>query len=346
MGIQLLTPDINKSHDIFVIEDKGIRVGLKALRNLGKMSLPILSEREAHGEFKDIFDYVNRSIDDINKKVLESLIYSGALDGFANSRKSKINSVESIIEYIKYIKKGQFPEIPYTLPALDEVYQKMGQLTFEDEPEFETEYLLDKEYEFTGMYISGHPLDIYSDLLATKGIVNTEDIVPEEDETTGERDVSPYDEQVIEVAGIVRDLKPIVTKKGDKMYMLSIEDKTSSIKCVVFPNVAKRLAEILEEKALLLVTGKVQDNDRGCQIVVDDAKELNTLDITATKKVYIDCRTLNKPEKSLVDFINANPGQTEVLIKLKCGWVISKSKINLDWTNYKKLKESYAIELK
>ena len=348
MGIEILTPDVNKSDLHYKIEGSNqIRTGLMALRNMGKMSIPIIEERNKNGTFSNIYDFINRLITQVDKKVLEALTYAGAFDCFGYSRSALITAVPDVIDYIKYVKKGIFNEIFFSLPIVDKVYAKLGEIHIEDGDEFDKDYLLEKEYEFTGMYISGHPLDLYEDLLSEKGVVNIEEIVPEADEETGERDESPFNGQPIQIAGVVRELKPIITKKGDKMYMFSIEDKSSTIKCVAFPRTATSIESKfkLEDSLLLSVSGKVQDNDRGCQIVVDDVSLAKDLDITSTKKVYIDCRPQKTVNPDLSKFITDNAGETEVWVKLAGGWIISKTKLKLDWANYIKLKGMYPIKL-
>lgn len=345
MGIKVLTPDVNKSKEMYSIEGNSIRTGLRALRNLGKMSIPIIEERTKNGPFTDIYDYINRLLNEVDKRALESLIYSGALDCFGKTRNTQITAVPDILEYIKYIKKGNFEEIPFNLPIVNKLYSKLGELEIQDLEEFEELYLLNQEYEYTGMFISGHPLDKYTDILKLKGNLEIEKIIPEDDESLDERPTSDYDGTVVSVSGIIKDLKQIVTKRGDKMYTFHLEDKTSSIRCVAFPKVTKSIEIMLEDNALLFLTGKIQDDDGNIQMIVDDAKELKTLDFTEAKKVYINLSTQTLIDKDLKDFIDENPGTTEVWVKIAKGWVVSKSKINLNWTNYLKLKNKYQIQL-
>lgn len=346
MGIKVLTPDVNKSKELYSIEGDCIRTGLRALRNLGKMALPIIEERNKNGEFKDIYDYINRLLEVVDKKALESLIYSGALDCFKKTRNTQIKAIPAIKEYINHIKKGLFPEVPFNLPIVDKTYAKLGELEIQDVEEFDELEKLNKEYEYTGMFISGHPLDKYSDILNVKGTLNIDVIIPEEDEESQEeRLTSDYDGSIVSIAGIIRNLKQIVTKKGDKMYIFNIEDKTSSIRCVAFPKITKTIEIMLEDDALLFVTGKIQDDDGSIQLIVDSTQELNTLDFTDAKKLFINLSTFETIDKNLIDFIDSNPGNTQVLVKTKYGWVKSKKDINLNWTNYEKLKNQYQIQL-
>lgn len=338
-----MTPDVNKSKEMYSIEGNSIRTGLRGLRNLGKMCEPIIDERK-NGEFSDIYDYISRLLTVVDKRALESLIYSGALDSFGKTRNSYITAVPDILEYIKYIKKGTFEEIPFNLPVVDKLYSKLGELEIEELEEFDELALLGKEYEYTGMFISGHPLNKYDAVLKLKGTLDIETIIPEYDEEAEETPISDYDGEIVSVAGIIRDLKQIVTKRGDKMYTFHLEDKTSSIRCVAFPKVAKTIEIMLVENNLLMLTGKIQD-DGNIQLIVDSAQEMDSLDFNEAKKIYINLSSYTKMDEDLVDFIDLNPGNTEVWVKMAKGWIVSKKKLNLNWTNYLKLKNKYQIEL-
>ena len=347
LGIQILNPSLNSSNEYYKIEDNKIRTGLMSIRNLGKMSHPIIEERDAHGDFKDIYDFIDRMNGMIDKKVLEALTYSGTLDLFGYTRSSLITSVPDIVEYMKHEKAGRFPEQPFNLPVIDKLYSEMGKMEIKECEEYDRDYLLEKEYESTGMYISGHPLDIYSDVLQTKGVLNTGMIVPEEDEETGERATSDYDEQSVQIAGVVRNLKPIITKKGDKMYMFDVEDKEGTIKIVAFPSTAKIIDSKMDIKntMLVLAAGTVKDNDRGCQIVLDDISLVKDLDVSTTKTIYIDCVGEETVPESIKTLIDENPGTTEVLIRLKKGWVKSATNIDLNWSNYLKIRSQYPTKI-
>ena len=345
MGIKILSPNVNKSEKLYTIEDGCIRTGLMALRNIGKMANPIIEERHNNGPFENLEDFVNRLINEVNKRVLESLIYAGALDLFKGTRKAKINSVEQILKFTQKMKKGYFPEVWFDLPNVDSIYTNLCAVNFEEMPEFDTEYLLDKEYEYAGMFISGHPLDVYEELLSFNGSTKIIDILPEDvefEDGTSEKTYSDYDEQYVMVAGIIRDLKQIVTKKGDKMYMCSIEDKTATLKCVIFPKTTHIFEHLLEEKKLIIFEGKINDNERGCQIIVEKVKEMSDISLTEVRKLYIDCSN-ELDIKELMDLLLSESGNVVVKIKTNKGWIQCKKRFNLNWTNYLKIKEKYPI---
>lgn len=353
MGIKILGPDINKSEGKYTIEDGNIRTGLVGLRNLGKMAAPILEEREKNGPFTSIENFVDRLLSNANKKVMESLIYAGALDCFEGSRRAKITAVPSILEFANYVKKGTFDEIPFTLPEVDAVYSSLKKISIPDIPEYEKAMMFDKEYEYAGLFITGHPLDQYEDVLTLHGFVKVNDIVPEEnggdDEVEGvevEKEYSPYDGQEVQIAGIIRDKKQIVTKTGKKMYMFSIEDKTGTLKCVAFPKVAENCEANIVNKALVIVKGKVEDNERGCQIIVDSIDDISLLTLTVVKSVWIDGRGLNPSD--ILDFVTPMAGHTKLFVQLgnKRSDIKQITKgINVTWSNLMRLKENYSIKV-
>lgn len=349
MGIKILGPDINKSEGTYTIEDDGIRTGLVGLRNLGKMAAPILEERNANGPFKSIEDFVDRLISDINKKVLESLIYAGALDCFNGSRRAKIMAVPSILEFATFVKKGNFPEVPFNLPEIDAAYSSLKTVTIPEFPEYEKSMVLEKEYEFAGMFITGHPLDQYEDILMLQNFKRVNDIIPEkeenDEEVEEEKEFSPLNGENIQIAGIIRDKKQIVTKNGKKMYMFSIEDKTGTIKCVAFPKVAEACEGLIQDKSLVIIKGKVEDNERGCQIIVSTIEDMDTINLNVVKSVWIDGR--KTPLKEITDFVSTMTGPNKLFIQTSNrDYLQVAGGLKLDWTNYMKLKEAFNVKIK
>ena len=350
MGIKILGPDINKSEGTYTIEDNSIRTGLVGLRNLGKMAAPILEEREKNGPFKSIEDFVDRLLSDVNKKVLESLIYAGALDCFGGSRRAKITAVPSILEFANFVKKGSFPEIPFTLPEVDAAYSSLKKIAIPDIPEYDKAMVFEKEYEFAGLFITGHPLDQYEDVLPLHEFVRVNDIVPEkeengEEQVDDEKELSPLNGKDIKIAGIIRDKKQIVTKNGKKMYMFSIEDKTGTLKCVAFPKVAEACEELIQDKSLVVIKGKVEDNERGCQIIVASIEDINLIELNIIKSVWIDGR--EEDINDIASFVAPLAGPTKLFVQTgprDCLQV--KAGVKIDWTNLIKLKERYNIKLK
>lgn len=351
LGIKVLGPDINKSEGFYTIEGNCIRTGLTGLRNLGKMAQPVLEERNKNGEYKSIEDFIDRLVSQINKKVLESLIYSGALDCFEGTRKSKIEAVPDILDFISFVKKGTFEDMWFNLPEVDSIYRDLKKVSIKDITEYDKSFLFDKEYEFAGMFISGHPLDIYEDLLKINKAITIGEIVPEEEndsDETGEeieRVISPYDGEKVQVAGIIRDKKQIVTKTGKKMYMFSIEDKTGTVKCVMFPKYVDFYEHLIEDKNLIIINGKVEDNERGCQIIVESIKEMSDLSLNDAKTLWVDGR--GKDLTPLKEFIRTHKGSTTVKVQMSATTSFSSvDKVDLSWTNFMKLKEMYNVKLR
>lgn len=350
LGIKVLGPDINKSEGFYTIEGDSIRTGLLGLRNLGKMAAPVLDERKKYGTYKNIEDFIDRLVSQINKKVLESLIYSGALDCFNGNRHSKIESVPDILDFINFVKKGFFPDVSFDLPEVDAIYRDLKKVSIKELPEYEKAFLLDKEYEFAGMFISGHPLDIYEDVLKLNNVYTIGTILPEEAELEDfgeevEEAVSPFAGEKVQIAGIIRDKKQIVTKTGKKMYMFSIEDKTGTVKCVMFPKYVSYYEHLIADKGLVLVTGRFEENERGCQVIVESLKEMTDLSLSTINTVWIDGR--DKDLNPLKDFIRSHKGNVSVKVQVGKNSVFSSTdKLDLSWTNYMKLKELYNIKLR
>ena len=270
-GITILPPSVNHSKSKFSHEGRSIRIGLTALRDLGKASLPILEERD-NGEFADFKDFLNRCTP--GKKVITSLAYAGALDEFDLSRHEIVDNCEHIADYFRTLTKydswADFDE-------LNDLYRSMVELQIDHYDEYPKQEKLNYEYNFAGMYVSEHPLDEYYEAVDALQPDCVVDLQFEKDDTedTNYRSL----EMKCKVIGIVKDVELKKTRKGDDMLMGTIEDKTSTIRFTVF---AKQLSEstfnreLLVDNNIVVMDGIRKVNDFGSQIVVNAVSNIST----------------------------------------------------------------------
>ncbi len=272
MGIEVLSPDINQSFVEFAVVpgEKKIRFGMAAVKGVGTGAVEEILKARDEGEFKGLEDFVTRvPTGKANKKVLESLIKSGAFDKFSD-RSDALFNVETILAYGSKLQKeklsGQvnlFGESDGTMAALDLQkapvrYTQKEQLTW--------------ERELLGLYISAHPLDNYDAFF--------------EEQTIPLRHVSPaIDGQSVTIGGLVSTARTIITKNGKKMAFVGIEDKTSESEVIVFPNLYEIIGERLTQDAVIKVTGKVSARDRDGALG-DEAKMIaDEIDIVSEKEL-------------------------------------------------------------
>ena len=297
MKIKVLPPDINTSFTNFTVTDDGnIRFGLMAIKNVGKAALESIIVVRKVKKFESIFDFCE-SIDSrvVNKKVIESLIKSGAMDSFGLKRSQMILISDRLLN--KTTKKQDPSQLVLFKNPVDE--------SIPDIEEWPLAEILNFEKSFLGIYLTGHPIHLYSNIIRH--------LQREKIDSFYEHKRS----QETIICGVVEKIKNITTRrKGERMAIIKLEDETGSIEAFIFPRLYAEVAMYLREKAVLVVRGRVEAKDNMPKIlasqvfpvdkVMDNIKEVNIL---IDKKDL----ALNKLKSIMLD----NKGFTPVLFAFK-----------------------------
>lgn len=286
-GISILPPNINESESLFSYKDNSIRIGLFALRDLGKAAFPILEERQKNGPFASFEEFVWRC--QPGKKVLTSLAYSGAIDQYGITRQEIVENCESVSNYLKSLHNY---DSWADFDSLNKKYISLIQLDMTPFEEYPKQTKLNYEYEYAGMYVSEHPLDEHFAVISAINPDPIVDLVVETGDDFNEAEIDYKDlERKVTVVGIVKEIETKVTQKGDKMIVGTIEDKTGLIRFTVF---AKTLSSRLFNKNLLvdnnvvIMEGMRKVNSFGSQIVVSI---VSTVEKFSSKLSKIYCLT-------------------------------------------------------
>ncbi len=274
MNIPVLPPDINESFEGFtVVSNRGgvgkgiteggdkIRFGLTTIKNFGEgIATSIIEERKRGGKFKSLADFLDRIKDkNLNKKSLEALIKAGAMDEFGE-RGVMLKNLENILTYNK--EKNKNGDNQDSLFGLMKDTSTIPSLKLEPaEPATASEKLA-WEKELLGLYISGHPLDKFSEKLSGKDS-NIKKIIEEAKES-----------MPVVFGGIVEDVRSIQTKKGDNMLFVKISDMSGSIECVVFPRVFQEFKDFFVPEKCIAVKGKISMRNGAVSVIADKAKSL------------------------------------------------------------------------
>ena len=285
IDIEVLPPDINKSFSKFSVEGDSIRFGLAAVKNVGSHIIDsIVKEREKNGEFKDMSDLITRMGDiNLNKKVLESLIKCGAFDCFNETRKTMLLGFEELQEIInKDRKKNVKGQISiFELLEEDDV-EEVNVLKKYNEYDDNTK--LEMEKSVLGLYVSGHPLSEYEEILELRTSIDVNEINklrenPEE--------LLNLNEKEHIVGGMILSIKTMFTKRGDTMAFLLIEDMYGTLEVVVFPKTYKQYRNILKEDNIILVKGKmsIRDDDN-VSILSDEIKEIEDTSSFSESRIF------------------------------------------------------------
>ena len=299
LNIQILKPEINKSQTKFTVEDGKIRFGLGSIKNVGFAVLDaIVKNREENGPFKDLGDFCERMQNDsVNKKCIESLIKSGSMDEFNQTRATLLASFEDIVDTVNSSNKKGYKD---QISMFDLV---MGSNSEDDNledikynytvlEEFSNKELLSMEKEMLGLYITGHPLESLRDELEAQTTINTfkmTQINEEEQEEGGSNNTGYRDGQIVKIAGLVSSVKKKYTKTNKIMAFVTLEDLYGSCEIIVFENSYLKAQELLIEDSIVMVEGRLSiREDEATKIVANEitkfgAKGQRLLEINITE---------------------------------------------------------------
>ncbi len=268
-GIEVLPPSVNESIWQFNVVGSNIRFGMGAVKNVGEGAVnEIIREREASGPFKSFLDFCERiNLKLINTRVFESLIKVGAFDEIEKmNRKTLLENLESILAYFK--KRQDESELGLvSLFDLGEAQDKTVEANLDIQIVSDFDHLekLAHEAELMGIYISGHPLDRYENLmkeLASMQVAKVQDAFGSDSQRT------------MTLAGQFTSRKVIMTKKGDKMCFANLEDLSGKIECIIFPRTFAEYEALINTDEPLLVEGKVNLSENPRKIIAEKILKL------------------------------------------------------------------------
>ncbi|MFI3114577.1 MAG: DNA polymerase III subunit alpha [Clostridia bacterium] len=293
MGIKILNPSINYSKSRFVVSNEDIRFGLVAIKNIGKNFIDnLVKEREKNGLFVSFEDFLTRmQSKELNKKALESLIKCGAFDEFGHSRAGLLRVFEMALDDI-YKDKKKNVEGQIGLFASKEESLKIEIPVVR---EFDKKQLLLMEKEMSGIYLSGHPLDDYIDLVNTEGVAKIFSII---DELTQDVPNKYFkDNMEVVLVGVITHVKSFVTKKNANMAYVQLEDLNSSIELVVFSKVLTQCGSYIKPDQTVIVSGRINaKEDEVPKILCNYIKPISAegLDESLNKKPYVSKKVRQK----------------------------------------------------
>ncbi|MDD2647072.1 MAG: DNA polymerase III subunit alpha [Patescibacteria group bacterium] len=264
MGLEVLPPDINESLENFtVVGAKKIRFGLLAIKNVGEgIVKEVIAERKANGAYQGLDDFLSRvKTKDLNKKSLESFIKSGSLDQFGERNKLLVN-MEVLLDFNKKLQQDHQNGQTNLFGSFQNNNGKSSLRLTETEPAPLKQKLF-WEKELLGLFVSDHPLKEHKEELQKwtrpinsllKGAnLNTRYVI---------------------IAGIITNIKRIITSNKQSMLFIKLEDESGSIEAIVFPKTLLVMPDLFEENKTILAAGTLTDKDGVPKIIVETAEEL------------------------------------------------------------------------
>lgn len=320
LKIDVLKPDINKSFTKFSVEDKSIRFGLAAVKNVGVNVLNnIIKERESSGEFKDFNEFCKRlDSKDLNKRIIESLIKCGAFDEMGDNRASLLLGYEKLLESISMDRKknlaGQVSlfdgfemdesinndiQSMYTLPHVKELEEK------------ERLYL---EKEVLGMYVSGHPLSQYKDDIKKNTTINNAELNEIKDDYITYLNLN---EREVTMGGIVINKTIRTTKRNDLMAIIELEDLFGVIEVIVFPQVLQKYNTVIQEDKIIYIDGRLSiKEDENAKLIAREIRDMNDSGNKDKPTLYLKINSIENKElvNDLISVVTKFPGENDIYI--------------------------------
>lgn len=294
-GIRILAPNVNYSYKTFapnVKENNTIMFGLLAIKNLGHDFIDtIINERKLNGEYTSFYSFCKRVHGKgFNRRAVESLIKSGALDNLGSNRHEMLNNLPFIIDELDDSRRRN---LDGQIGFFDLVQENNAEYVMKSAPEFKTNELLSMEKETTGLYISSHPMQEYADLITKFKCDKINDVI-----NADEYDEKYYDSASVKMIGIVNGITKKQTKNGETMAFINLEDVSGAIEIIVFPKLFAKYANIINNGVALFVGGRLSiREDEKPKLILDFAESADNVKDKQTRKVGLFVRVDNNQSK-------------------------------------------------
>ncbi|HLP92305.1 MAG TPA: OB-fold nucleic acid binding domain-containing protein [Nostocaceae cyanobacterium] len=278
MNIPIDPPDINRSGLDFTPVDGKILFGFSAVRNVGQNAIAsIIEAREEGGGFTSLADFCDRiDLRTVNRRTLESLIYCGAFDKIESNRQQLINDLELVYEWAQSRARDRASgqtnlfDLFGGSSASSNTQTKSVALDAPKAPpvpDLPAQEKLRREKELLGFYVSDHPLKTLKQSASVLAPINLDSLSAQKS-----------DSHLCAVV-MLNQVKKVITKKGEPMAILQIEDLTASIEAVVFPKTYEKIHAYLQIDARLIIWGKADRKDEQVQLIIDDAEPVETVEM-------------------------------------------------------------------
>jgi len=313
MGIKTLPPSVNESSSEFTCAENYIRFGLAAVKNVGTTAIDsIIESRRKDGPFKSFFEFTERvDLRVCNRKVLESLIKSGAFDVWNLKRSQLMAMIDRALESGSTLQKdrsrGQMSFFGGGGSSAAEEFTESTQ-EVPDIPEWPESQMLAYERELLGFYVTAHPLSRFAKQLETYATASSERL-------------SEFsDQEEVTLGGIVDSIKEHMTKKGERMAFINLQDLTGSLELIAFPETYKSAQSLLQKDKAIFVKGKINLRDDTPKVIADEVIPMEEVQKRFTKMVSIDLQTAGlRPEllQDIKQLLLKHKGLTPVYLRFR-----------------------------
>ena len=333
MNISILPPDINKGEYGFSVSDGSILYALSAIKSVGRPVIDaIVAERKEHGEYLSLKNFIERNIESVNKRAIENFIKAGALDCLEGNRHQKMIVFGQIVDDISRNKKQSMAGQLSLFDIASEENKKEFEIRMPDLAEYDKETVLANEKEVLGIYLSGHPLERYRNMMEKMISARTIDFQPVEEEEEQEES-HVRDNQKVIIGGMITEKNIKYTKNNKVMAFLTLEDLVGSVEVMVFPRDYEKWQNMINEDDRVFIQGRVSaEDDKASKLILEKVCAFS--DIPRELWIQFENREeYGKKEKELLQDLRTSAGSDSVVVYLR------------DVKAMKKLPAAYHVEL-
>ena len=314
MNIKILPPDVNRGAYGFSVDNGAIRYGLSAIKSVGRPVInALVEEREANGEYRSLKDFIERLTGTVNKRAIENFIKAGALDCLEGNRRQKMLVYSQIVDSIAQEKKNSFAGQMSLFDLVSDEEKKEYEIRMPDVEEYDKEMILAFEKDVLGIYLSGHPLERYRNIMEKMISAKTTDFQP--DEESGIPKV--YDGQKVIIGGMITEKTIKYTRNNKVMAFLTVEDLLGTVEIVVFPRDYEKWQAMLNEDARVFVQGRVNaEDDKPSKLILEKVRAFEDM----PRELWIqfkDKAEYAEKEQELLETLKGYAGVSAVVIYLK-----------------------------
>ena len=314
MNIKILPPDVNRGAYGFSVDNGAIRYGLSAIKSVGRPVInALVEEREVKGEYRSLKDFIERLTGTVNKRAIENFIKAGALDCLEGNRRQKMLVYSQIVDSIAQEKKNSFAGQMSLFDLVSDEEKKEYEIRMPDVEEYDKEMILAFEKDVLGIYLSGHPLERYRNIMEKMISAKTTDFQP--DEESGIPKV--YDGQKVIIGGMITEKTIKYTRNNKVMAFLTVEDLLGTVEIVVFPRDYEKWQSMLNEDARVFVQGRVNaEDDKPSKLILEKVRAFEDM----PQELWIqfkDKAEYAEKEQELLETLKGYSGVSAVVIYLK-----------------------------
>ncbi|MGE0206505.1 MAG: DNA polymerase III subunit alpha, partial [Candidatus Babeliales bacterium] len=273
MHLPMLPPDINRSGIHFTVVQGTLLFGLQGIKNVGDAALEAIIHEREKKPYKSLMDFCIRiDLRTANKRVIESLICAGAFDAMPGNRAQKYDELGTIMEQAAEKKRALLTGQMGLFGGQQKSDDDDNDFAFTPRAEWENKEKLDKEREVIGFYLSAHPLDAYKNYFRWFNIPSFEANL----EKT--KQINSLEDPVVIGCGLLTQAKQIVTKKGDRMAFVQLEDVSSKSEVIIFPKLFAKVEAWLQDYKVFMVKGALDVTSQNqCKIKADQIVPLELI---------------------------------------------------------------------